>query len=66
MNQEAAILDFLVNFFDDKELFGRELRKKKHFSSSKERRFLLVLDNCEALIDSCGEEFRHLLSYFCD
>ena len=27
---------------------------------------MLVLDNCEGLIDICGVEFRGLLSYFVD
>ena len=27
---------------------------------------MLALDNCEALIDKTGEEFRNLMSIFCD
>lgn len=27
---------------------------------------MLVLDNCDDLIDFCGDEFRNLLSFFCD
>ena len=60
------IQDFLVDFFEDKALQQFELIKKKNFSQSKDRRFLLVLDNCESLIDHCGEQFRGLLSDFTD
>ena len=59
-------MDFLVDFFEDKALTQYKLVKQKNFSDSKERRFLLVLDNCEGLIDICGVEFRELLSYFVD
>ena len=56
----------MIKLFDDKALPQSELIKQKNFSQSKNRRFLLALDNCEALIDKAGEEFRNLLSHFCD
>ena len=62
---ETSIQDFMVNIFDDKDM-GYELKKNKNFSNSKDRRFLLVLDNCEALIDNLHEVFLNLLRYFCD
>ena len=58
--------DFMVTIFDDKAPPEMELQKKKNFSSSKDRRFLLALDNCEDLINKQGEEFRNLLSFFND
>ena len=47
----------MIEFFDDKALPGYELCKDKNFNKGENRRFLLALDNCEALIDKAGEEF---------
>ena len=66
VSSELSITDFLVDFFLDKALPQFGLLKDKHFSQSKDRRFLLVLDNCDGLIEHSGEDFRNLLSYFCD
>ena len=56
----------MIKIFDDKALPHSALIKSKNFSQSKNRRFLLALDNCEALIDREGKEFSHLLRHFCD
>ena len=56
----------MASIFEDKALPDVELVKQKNFIQSKDRRFLLALDNCEALIDKCGQEFRDLLSFFND
>ena len=56
----------MVDLFEDKAPPQYELQKNKNFSKNKDRRFLLALDNCEALIDKTGEEFRNLMSIFCD
>lgn len=56
----------MIDIFDDKALKNYKLQKNKNFSHSKNRRFLLALDNCEALIEKSGKEFRNLLNFFCD
>ena len=66
VNSETQITDFMIKIFDDKITPSLSLIKSKNFSQSKNRRFLLALDNCEALIEKEGKEFRQLLSYFCD
>lgn len=53
-----------MTIFEDKALPDVELKKQKNFSQSKDRRFLLALDNCECLIDKSGEVFKELLSFF--
>ena len=63
---EEKILEFLVNFFDDKALPQFDLVKKKNFSKSKTRRFLLVLDNCESLIDKHGDDLCDILAMLQD
>ena len=55
-----------MDLFEDKALPGHELLKAKHYSKSKDKRFLLVLDNCEALIEHEGEQLRNLLTLFQD
>ena len=66
VSSETSITDFMIKLFDGKALPFSGLVKDKNFSQSKNRRFLLALDNCEVLIDKAGEEFRNLLSFFCD
>ena len=55
---ETQITDFMINIFDDKALPESSLIKSKHFTKTKNRRFLLALDNCETLIEKEGKEFR--------
>ena len=63
---ENAITDFMISLFEDKVNTQYLPKKDKFFSQSKDKRFLLVLDNAEMLIDDSGEEFRSLLSIFSD
>ena len=59
--QSDSFVDFMIDFFDKKDLDSK-LRHKKTCSQKAEHKFMLCLDNAEELITDSGEEFRDFLS----